>query len=76
MHGDEQYWGDEAIRMNWFSTIGANIDTVEKEMADYLGCNYAVGLSCGTAALHLAIKLAGEKLYGQAKPNKGTLRGT
>ena len=44
-------------------------------MAAYLGCKYAVGLSCGTSALHLATKLAGEKLYGQAKPNAGTLAG-
>lgn len=57
------------------STIGANIDAVEKEMASYLGCKYAEGLSCGTASLHLATKLAGEKLYDQAKPNQGTLAG-
>lgn len=44
-------------------------------MAEYIGCKYTVGLSCGTAALHLATKLAGEKLYGQAKPNQGTLQG-
>lgn len=75
MHGDEQHWVDEAIRTNWVSTVGANINTVEEEMAAFLGCKYAVGLSCGTAALHLATKLAGEKLYGQAKPNQGTLQG-
>ena len=75
MHGDEQHWVDEAIRTNWVSTVGENIDTVEKQMAEYIGCKYAVGLSCGTAALHLAIKLAGEKLYGQAKPYEGTLQG-
>jgi dTDP-4-amino-4,6-dideoxygalactose transaminase len=75
MHGDEQKWVDEAIQTNWVSTVGANIDAVEKEMAEYLGCKYAVGLSCGTASLHLATKLAGEKLYGQAKPNHGTLEG-
>ena len=75
MHGDEQHWVDEAIRTNWVSTVGANINTVEEEMAAFLGCRYAVGLSCGTAALHLATKLAGEKLYGQAKPNQGTLQG-
>lgn len=66
---------DEAIRTNWVSTVGANINEVEKQMAEYVGCKYAVGLSCGTAALHLATKLAGEKLYGQAKPNQGTLQG-
>ena len=75
MHGDEQYWVDEAIQTNWVSTVGANIDAVEMQMAEYVGVKYAVGLSCGTAALHLATKLAGEKLYGQAKPNVGTLAG-
>ncbi len=75
MHGDEQHWVDEAIRTNWVSTVGENIDAVEKEMAEYIGSKYAVGLSCGTAALHLATKLAGEALYGQAKPNRGTLEG-
>ncbi len=75
MHGEEQRWVDEAIRTNWVSTVGANIDAVEKMMAEYVGVKYAVGLSCGTAALHLATKLAGEKLYGQAKPNAGTLAG-
>lgn len=75
MHGDEQRWVDEAIQTNWVSTVGANIDAIEKQLADYVGCKYAVALSCGTAALHLATKLAGEKLYGQARPNAGTLAG-
>ena len=75
MHGDEQYWVDEAIRTNWVSTVGANIDAVEEQIADYVGTKYAVGLSSGTTALHLAIKLAGERLYGKAKPNQGTLQG-
>lgn len=75
MHGEEQKWVDEAIRTNWVSTVGPNIDAVEAMMAEYVGAKYAVGLSCGTAALHLATKLAGEKLYGQAKPNQGTLQG-
>ena len=75
MHGEEQKWVDEAIKTNWVSTVGENINEVEKQMAEYIGVKYAVGLSCGTAALHLATKLAGEKLYGQARPNEGTLRG-
>ena len=75
MHGDEQRWVDEAIRTNWVSTVGENINVIEKQVAEYIGCKYAVALSCGTAALHLATKLAGEKLYGQAKPNAGTLAG-
>ena len=74
MHGEEQKWVDEAIQTNWVSTVGANINAVEEQMADFVGVKYAVGLSCGTSALHLATKLAGEKLYGQAKPNQGTLQ--
>ena len=75
MHGDEQKWVDEAISTNWVSTVGANINAVEEQIADYVGVKYAVGLSAGTTSLHLAVKLAGEKLYGQARPNEGTLRG-
>ena len=75
MHGDEQKWVDEAIRTNWVSTIGENINAVEKLMAEYIGVRYAVGLSCCTAALHIAVRLAGEKLYGRALPNAGTLQG-
>ena len=75
MHGDEQKWVDEAIRTNWVSTVGTNINAIEEQVAEYVGCKYAVALSSGTAALHLATKLAGEKLYGQARPNAGTLQG-
>jgi dTDP-4-amino-4,6-dideoxygalactose transaminase len=75
MHGDEQRWVDDAIRTNWVSTVGANINEVEAQIAAYVGCGHAVALSCGTAALHLAARLAGEALYGQARPSEGTLAG-
>ena len=75
MHGDEQRWVDDAIQTNWVSTVGRNIDETEKQIAAYVGVQYAVGLSAGTAALHLATKLAGERLYGMARPNEGTLAG-
>jgi dTDP-4-amino-4,6-dideoxygalactose transaminase len=75
MHGDEQRWVDDAIQTNWVSTVGANINEVEKQVAAYIGCKHAVALSCGTAALHLATKLAGERLYGMPRPNEGTLQG-
>ena len=75
MHGEEQHYVDEAIRTNWVSTVGANINELEKQVAKYVGCEYAVALSSGTAALHLATKLAGERLYGQARPHEGTLAG-
>ena len=75
MHGDEQRWVDDAILTNWVSTVGKNINETERITAEIIGRKYAVGLSCGTAALHLAIKLCGEKLYGQAKAGHGTLEG-
>ena len=75
MHGDEQKWVDEAIRTNWVSTVGENINEVERQMASYVGIENAVALSCGTAALHLAIRLAGEKLYGIPKVGHGSLEG-
>ena len=75
MHGDERKWVDDAIITNWVSTVGANINEVEKQIAEYVGVKYAVALSAGTAALHLATKLAGERLFGQAPPNQGTLQG-
>ena len=75
MHGDEQYWVDNAIQTNWVSTVGANINEVERITAEKIGRKYAVALSSGTAALHLAIRLCGEKLYGPSRPGHGTLEG-
>ncbi len=75
MHGDEQRWVDEAIQTNWVSTVGQNINVVEEQAASIIGRPCAVALSAGTAALHLAIRLAGEKLYGSAMPNHGVLEG-
>ena len=75
MHGDEIKYVQEAYETNWMSTVGANLNEVERLACEKVGCKYAVALSCGTAALHLAIKLAGEKLYGQPKANQGTLAG-
>lgn len=49
----------EAYRTNWMSTVGENVDAVERLSADLVGCHHAVALSSGTAALHLAVKLAG-----------------
>ena len=75
MHGDEAKFMMEAYDTNWMSTVGKNIDEVERQIAAYVGVKHAVALSAGTAALHLATKLAGEKIYGQARPYEGTLKG-
>lgn len=61
MHGDELKYVTEAYQTNWMSTVGENIDEVEQLVCEKIGCKYAVALSCGTAALHLAVKLAGVK---------------
>ena len=61
MHGPELEYVKEAYDTNWMSTVGANINESEKEMAAIVGTKYAVALSAGTAALHLAMKLAGVK---------------
>lgn len=75
MHGEELVFMQEAFESNWMSTVGKNINELEKLVAERIGCQYAVALSAGTAALHLATKLAGEKLYGQARANEGSLTG-
>ena len=61
MHGEEQKYVKEAFDTNWVSTVGANLDELEKGIREYVGCKGAVALSAGTAALHLAVKLAGVK---------------
>lgn len=61
MHGDELKYVTEAYETNWMSTVGANINEAEKMICEKVGCGYAVGLSAGTAALHMAVKLAGVK---------------
>ncbi len=61
MHGEELQYMKEAFDTNWMSTVGKNINEVEKSVAEKIGVKYAVGLSCGTAALHLCMKLAGIK---------------
>lgn len=59
IHQEERDYVKEAFDTNWMSTVGENINELEKSACDYLGCGAAAALSSGTAALHLAIKLAG-----------------
>lgn len=75
MHGDELKYVTEAYETNWVSTVGKNIDEVERKIAELIGCGYAVGLSSGTSALHLAMRLAGERLYGRPAVGHGALEG-
>ena len=75
MHGEEFQYMKEAYDTNWMSTVGANINEVEKCASEKIGCKHAVALSSGTAALHMAIKLAGMDLYGQPEVGHGALEG-
>ena len=75
MHGEELEYVKEAYETNWMSTVGVNINEVEKLTYEKIGSKYAVALSAGTAALHLAMKLAGIKVYGMPKVGYGALEG-
>lgn len=75
MHGPEMDYIKEAYETNWMSTVGRNINEVERIAAEKAGVDYAVGLSCCTAALHLCVKLAGERLYGKADIGHGAVEG-
>ena len=67
MHGDEMKYVNEAYETNWMSTLGQNINEIERMACEKIGCKYAVALSAGTAALHVAMKLAeikpGDKVF-------------
>ena len=61
MHGPELEYMMQAYNTNWMSTVGANINEVEKLTCEKVGCKHAVALATGTSALHMAVKLAGIK---------------
>ncbi len=67
MHGEELEYMKLAFDTNWMSTVGGNIDAVVEEICKLTGNKYAVPLSCGTSAIHMAVKLAeikpGEKVF-------------
>lgn len=68
MHGEEEKFVKRAFDTNWVSTVGENIDELEKQVCGYLGGELsAVGLASGTAALHLAFRLSdvkrGDKVF-------------
>lgn len=75
MYSDSMDYAMEAYRTNWMSTVGQNINEVEQIICQKVGCQYAVALCSGTAALHLAVKLAGEQIYGKPAIGRGTLDG-
>lgn len=75
MHGDEMTYIKNAYETNWMSTVGENINEVERIAAQKAEMQYAVALSSCTAALHLCVKSAGETLYGKPVIGHGALEG-
>ena len=75
MHGEEQKYVNRAFELNWITTAGENVNEVERITSEYICVENAVALSAGTAALHMAMKLAGEELYGKPKVGEGSLAG-
>ena len=73
MHSEELAYMTEAYDTNWMSTVGQNINEVERIAAEKAQVKYAVALSSCTAALHLCTKFAGEKLYGKSAIGHGAL---
>ncbi|MEQ8330648.1 MAG: aminotransferase class I/II-fold pyridoxal phosphate-dependent enzyme [Longimicrobiales bacterium] len=59
MSGRELERIEEAFESNWIAPLGPHVDAFEREFAAYVDAPHAVALSAGTAALHLALKLAG-----------------
>lgn len=49
----------EAFETNWIAPVGPHVDAFENEFADRVGATFAVALSSGTAALHLALREVG-----------------
>jgi len=66
---------EKAYLENWLTTAGENINEVEKIAAEKAGVKYAVGLCNCTSALHLCVKLAGQKLYGKPAISHGAVEG-
>ena len=69
----------EAFETNWITCAGSNLTALESLLAQYFGTEHVVCLSSGTAAIHMAIKLAAKTIYGTntgvSTPKGGDLGG-
>jgi pyridoxal phosphate-dependent aminotransferase EpsN len=59
MSGLEEEFVADAFASNWIAPLGPHVDAFEREFAERVGTRYAAALSSGTAAIHLALQLAG-----------------
>ena len=67
---DEMEYIRECYRENYLTTAGGNVNELEKTVSEYMstlvGGKRAVALANGTSAIHLAVKLAAERIYGSS----------
>lgn len=61
MMGNERKYVRDAFKSNWIAPLGPYVNKLEDEIGKYMEMDGTCALSSGTAALHLAIKLAGVK---------------
>ena len=61
MYEDSMDYAMDAYKKNWMSTVGENINELEKNVSELVGCKEAVALSSGTTSIHMMVKLAGIK---------------
>lgn len=66
IHGDEWEYAARALELGQAAVNGGNIDWLEETASRYVGVKHAVALNSAAAALHLAVKLAAERLYGSS----------
>lgn len=60
MSGRERGYVDQAFDSNYVAPLGPQLDAFEASVSNYLGGGFhCVGLSSGSAALHLALRIAG-----------------
>lgn len=57
MSGNELEFVEEAFDTNWIAPVGPNVDGFENEFSNYVDNHFSVALSCGTAAIHLALRI-------------------
>jgi perosamine synthetase len=58
-HGNEWQYVKECLDTGWVSSVGKYVDQFEQKLAEYTGVKRAVAVVNGTAALHVALLLAG-----------------
>jgi len=61
IRGNEWQYIKECLDTNWVSSVGQFVDRFERMVSDYVGAKYAVAAVNGTAALHVALRVAGVK---------------